>query len=60
MYARDYRDPELARVEYAGLGAGASPCPTCAEPRCRGACPHGLDIPRLTADAAAALGGRPA
>jgi predicted aldo/keto reductase-like oxidoreductase len=51
MYARDYRDPDLARGDYALLGAGAAPCLECASRPCTGACPHGLAIPRLTADA---------
>jgi aryl-alcohol dehydrogenase-like predicted oxidoreductase len=51
MYARDYRDPDLAQGEYARLGAGAAPCLECASRPCTRACPHGLAIPRLTADA---------
>ena len=51
MYARDYRDPDLAQGEYALLGAGAAPCLECASRPCTRACPHGLAIPRLTADA---------
>jgi predicted aldo/keto reductase-like oxidoreductase len=51
MYARDYRDPDLARSEYALLGAGASDCLECTDRPCASACPHGLAIPRLTADA---------
>jgi hypothetical protein len=51
MYDRDYRDPVLARDEYALLGAGAAACLECASRPCTSACPHGLAIPRLTADA---------
>ncbi len=47
MYAADYGDPELAREEYAALGAGASACLGCAERSCAGACPHGLPIEKL-------------
>jgi uncharacterized protein len=42
MYARDYGDLDLARREYAALGAGAAACVTCAARPCAGACPHGL------------------
>ena len=49
MYAVDYRDLDLARGTYRSLGAGASACLSCAAPSCLGACPHGLDIPRLAA-----------
>jgi ferredoxin len=59
MYLRDYADPELAREEYARLGAGASPCLACASPGCVAACPHGLDVAGLTRDAALALAGPP-
>lgn len=48
MYDRDYGDFELARAEYAKLGAGASPCLGCAHETCAGACPFGLSIPDLT------------
>ncbi|MDH3211114.1 MAG: aldo/keto reductase [Myxococcales bacterium] len=58
MYARDYRDPDLARDEYALLGAGAAPCLECADRPCDRACPHGLDIPRLTTDAHGVLARR--
>ena len=30
------------------LGAGASACLSCAERSCVGACPHGLEIDKLT------------
>lgn len=49
MYAQDYGDMQLARSEYAQLGAGASPCLTCAQPPCAAACPHGLPIDTLLA-----------
>jgi predicted aldo/keto reductase-like oxidoreductase len=45
MYARDYGDPELAREEYARLGAGAEACLACAQRSC--ACPFGVPIPEL-------------
>jgi len=56
MYATDYADPELARAEYRQLGAGASACSNCSEQRCLGACPAGIDIPRLTRFTAETLG----
>jgi len=56
MYAVDYRDLDLARGTYRGLGAGASACLGCAAPSCLGACPHGLDIPRLAAATSRLLG----
>ena len=57
MYARDYEDRDGAEVSYAKLGAGASPCLACSGEPCATACPYGLDIPRLTRDAAKRLGG---
>jgi predicted aldo/keto reductase-like oxidoreductase len=48
MYARDYGDLDLAREDYAKLGPGAAPCLSCAHRACAGACPHGLEIARLT------------
>lgn len=54
MYDRDYRDPELAREEYARLGNPAEACLRCAEPSC--ACPFGLPVSELTRDAARRLG----
>ena len=56
MYAVDYRDQALALEDYARLGAGASPCLTCAHQACLGACAYGLPIPALTRDAATRLG----
>jgi hypothetical protein len=49
MYAQDYGDLKLARNEYARLGAGASPCLTCAHQVCADACTHGLAIHTLLA-----------
>lgn len=51
MYDVDYHEPETARHDYASLGNNASPCASCNAEPCAGACPHGLDIRSLTADA---------
>jgi uncharacterized protein len=51
MYGADYGDMSLARGTYASLGAGASPCLSCAERSCLGTCPYGLDIAGLTRSA---------
>jgi predicted aldo/keto reductase-like oxidoreductase len=48
MYARDYEDLDLARSEYAALGAAASACVGCAHVSCLGACPFGIAIERHT------------
>ncbi len=56
MYDVDYRDPALAREDYARLGAGASACLTCADQPCLSACPYGIPIPEFTRDAASRLG----
>ncbi len=56
MYAQDYGEPENARVAYAALGAGASPCLSCADPACADACPYGLDLPNLTRTTPEVLG----
>jgi predicted aldo/keto reductase-like oxidoreductase len=48
MYARDYEDLDLARSEYAALGAAASACVGCAHLSCVGACPFGIAIERHT------------
>jgi predicted aldo/keto reductase-like oxidoreductase len=48
MYAEDYEDPELARGDYAALGAAASACVGCSHRACSSACPFGLPIPELT------------
>jgi predicted aldo/keto reductase-like oxidoreductase len=56
MYAEDYGEPELARGDYAKLGAGASACVGCAHRACAGACPYGIDIGTLTARTHGRLG----
>ena len=56
MYAVDYRDPELARTDYAALGAGARACLECDGTPCLNACPNGVPIPAFTRDAAMRLG----
>lgn len=56
MYDVDYRDPELARADYAGLGAGARACLTCDGTPCLNACPDGIPIAAFTRDAATRLG----
>jgi predicted aldo/keto reductase-like oxidoreductase len=56
MYAVDYCDVELARDDYAKLGAGASPCLTCDGTPCAGACPNGIPIAEFTRDTLRRLG----
>ena len=56
MYDVDYRDPALARADYAGLGAGARACLSCDGTPCLDACPHGIPIAAFTRDAALRLG----
>jgi hypothetical protein len=56
MYAVDYRDRPLARTEYAGLGAGATACLTCADQPCLGSCPIDVPIAQFTREAAMKLG----
>lgn len=56
MYAVDYRDPELARMEYAALPGGASACLGCAAQPCLGACPIDVPIAQFTREAALKLG----
>lgn len=51
MYATHYQDVAFARTEYAALPVDASACASCTGIPCRGACPHGLAIPRLTVSA---------
>lgn len=55
MYDVDYRRPELARSEYAALGAPASACLTCAHQACMNACPAQIPIATFTRDAAQRL-----
>ena len=56
MYDVDYRDRELARTDYAALGAGARACLACDGTPCLSACPNGIPIPAFTRDAATRLG----
>jgi len=56
MYAQDYGRPEIARTEYAALGAPAAACLGCRSSACVGACPAGIDIPRLARRTHRALG----
>ena len=56
MYDVDYRQPELARAEYAALGAPAAVCLTCAHQSCLAACPRGIPIAVHARDAATRLG----
>jgi predicted aldo/keto reductase-like oxidoreductase len=42
MYARDYGDIRLARIEYAMLSENAAACLSCDAKPCAGACPHGI------------------
>jgi len=56
MYDVDYRDPELAREDYAKLEVGASPCLGCDGAPCAGACPNGIPIAKFSRDAANRLG----
>ena len=56
MYDVDYRDPVLARADYAALGAGARACLACDGAPCLGACPNGIPIAAFARDAATRLG----
>jgi predicted aldo/keto reductase-like oxidoreductase len=56
MYAVDYRDPELARRDYAQIAGDAAPCLACTATPCAGACPNGIPIPDLTRATAHHLG----
>ena len=56
MYAVDYRDPILAKSEYAALGKNAQACVTCAHQSCLSACPKGVPIATFSRDAAQRLG----
>jgi len=55
MYDVDYRDPVLARADYARLGSGAAACLGCAHRACLDACPNGIPIAEWTRDAARRL-----
>ncbi len=56
MYDVDYRDPLLARTEYAALGKPAEACLTCVAQPCLKACSQGIPIAEYTRDAARRLG----
>jgi predicted aldo/keto reductase-like oxidoreductase len=57
MYAKDYRDPEMAATSYGRAAVDASACADCEHQACAGSCPFGLDTPRLVAEAGRLLGG---
>jgi predicted aldo/keto reductase-like oxidoreductase len=57
MYASDYGDLELARRDYAALGAGAQACLGCSARPCAEACPFGVRISELTGPTHARLRG---
>ena len=56
MYAVGYRDPLLAKSEYAALEKNAQACVACAHQSCLNACPNGVPIATFTRDAAMRLG----
>ena len=56
MYDVDYRDPVLARADYAALGAGAGACLVCDGTPCLKACPSGIPIAVFARDAASRFG----
>ncbi len=56
MYDVDYRDPLLARADYAGLERDAGACLACVEQPCLGTCPSRIPIAVFTRDAARRLG----
>ena len=56
MYAVDYRDPLLAKSEYAALEKNAAACLSCAHQSCLNQCPNGVPIATLTRDTALRLG----
>lgn len=56
MYAVDYHDREMAKQSYDALEVDASPCTSCTEQACLGACPFDLPIPVLTREASSLLG----
>jgi hypothetical protein len=49
MYAEDYELPELARAALDEAGIALDACTGCDGTPCASACPHGLQIPELTA-----------
>jgi uncharacterized protein len=49
MYARDYRDLDLARREYAMLAINAAACLTCSAKPCATACPIGIPTAEVLA-----------
>ncbi|MBB85062.1 MAG: hypothetical protein CL931_14735 [Deltaproteobacteria bacterium] len=50
MYDLDYRQPTIARREYAQVGRNALACLSCSGTPCATACPSGLDIAGLARD----------
>ena len=50
MYDLDYRQPTIARREYARVGTNALACLSCSGTPCATACPSGLDIAGLARD----------
>lgn len=50
MYDLDYRQPAIARREYAQVGTNALACLSCSGTPCATACPSGLDISGLARD----------
>jgi len=52
MYAVDYGSFAGGAATYAGIARDASACITCTTPTCLSACPHDVDVRRLTRDAA--------
>lgn len=48
MYASHYGDRAMAEASYARIGNDATACLSCSVQSCAGACPYGLDIPKLT------------
>lgn len=50
MYDLDYRQPTIARREYAQVGMNALACLGCSGTPCANACPSGLDIAGLARD----------
>ncbi len=56
MYAADYRDNLLAKIEYAALERNASACLTCETQACVGNCPASVPIAQFTREASLRLG----